>query len=244
MFFAKKNKLGHEKDPRFPAIDGLNYYDVLKGLLGSADPEWYLEIGSRNGRSLSQSTQNYIAIDPQFDLQYHVINSAKKMFFFQQTSDNFFSSKFLQNNGIKPGVSFIDGMHLFEFALRDFINCEATMESSGLICLHDVCPYNSPQTTRDISYMTELKRPWTGDVWKLVVILQRYRPDLKIDILKASSTGFACVSNLDANNTDLIDKYDSILEQFIDLTFEEYNPESYYASFKLQDPAEYLQSLR
>jgi len=92
--------------------------------------------------------------------------------------------------------------------------------------------------------MTELKRPWTGDVWKLVVILQRYRPDLKIDILKASSTGFACVSNLDANNTDLIDRYDSILEQFIDLTFEEYNPESYYASFKLQDPAEYLQSLR
>ena len=94
MFFAKKNKLRHEKDPRFPAIDGLNYYDVLKGLLGSADPEWYLEIGSRNGRSLSQSTQNYIAIDPQFDLQYHVINSAKKCSFFSKQAIIFFQVNF------------------------------------------------------------------------------------------------------------------------------------------------------
>ena len=240
MFFAKKKKPGHEKDPRCPAIDGLNYYDVLKRLLSAVDPEWYLEIGSRNGRSLSQSTQNYIAIDPQFDFQYDVVNSAKKMFLFQQTSDDFFSSRFLQHNSIMPGVSFIDGMHLFEFALRDFINCEASMTGGGIICLHDVCPYNIPQTTRDMKYMTELKRPWTGDVWKLVVILQRYRPNLKIDILKASSTGFACVSNLDASNTTLIDNYDSILTQFIELTFEEYNPEKYYDSFKLQDPSEYL----
>lgn len=242
MFFAKKNKPGHEKDARFPAINGLNYYDVLKGLLSAVNPEWYLEIGSRNGRSLSQSEQNYIAIDPEFDLQYDVVNNAKKMFLFQQTSDEFFSSKFLQKNDIKPGVSFIDGMHLFEFALRDFINCEAVMERDGIICLHDVCPYNIPQTTREIKYMTELKRPWTGDVWKLVVILQRYRPDLNIDILKASSTGFACVSNLDDKNTVLIDNYDDILKQFTELTFEDYNPENYYASLALQDPSEYLRS--
>ncbi len=243
MFFKKKLQAGHEKDPRFPPIDGMHYYDVLKGLLTAIDPEWYLEIGSRNGRSLSQCATNYIAIDPEFAFQYDVVNAAERMFLFQQTSDDFFSSNFLECNNIRPGVAFIDGMHLFEFALRDFINCERTMTRNGYICLHDVCPYNSPQTTRDVTYMTEQKRPWTGDVWKVVAILQRYRPDLKIDILKAATTGFACVSGLNPENTVLKDNYSDILSDFTDLTFESYNPESYYQSFTLREPESYLKLL-
>jgi hypothetical protein len=243
MFFRKKVKPGHEHDPRIQKIDGLHYYETLKALLQKLDPEWYLEIGSRNGRSLSQCKTNYIAIDPEFALQYEVVNKASQMLFFQQTSDDFFASDFLTRNSIQPGVAFIDGMHLFEYVLRDFMNCERHMKSEAFICLHDVCPYNTPQTTRDISYMTQLKRPWTGDVWKMLIVLQKYRPDLQVNTLKAATTGFACVTGLDAKSQVLQDNYADILAEYTNLTFEAYGPEKYYGSFELKDPETFLARL-
>ena len=65
-----------------------------------------------------------MAVDPEFAVTADVFNSARQMHFMQQTSDAFFASGFLGKLGIVPDFAFIDGMHLFEFALRDFINVE------------------------------------------------------------------------------------------------------------------------
>lgn len=243
MFWAKKNKPGHERDERIPHIDGMHYYDVLEKSLSKLSPIWYLEIGTRNGRSLSKCSGNFISIDPEFKLTYDIVNSASQMYLYQGTSDDFFKSNFLTINGIKPGVAFIDGMHLFEFVLRDFINCERNMSPHSVIFMHDVCPYNLPQTTRDISYMTELGRPWTGDVWKIVPILQKYRPDLRIDVLSAATTGFASIRNLDPQNKVLIDNYEEIFSEFVGQDLSTFGLESYYGSFQLVSPEMYITSL-
>lgn len=53
---------------------------------------------------------------------------------FQATSDDFFASDFLRRDGIRLGLSFLDGMHLYEFLLRDVMNTEAASDPNGVIC--------------------------------------------------------------------------------------------------------------
>ena len=119
-------------EPGYADNTGLHYLDVLARLFQSRKPDWYLEIGSRDEcRSLSFCPCNYIAIDIEFAVRHDVFNAAREMFFFQQTSDDFFASGFLARNGIVPDMAFVDGLHHFEFALRDFMNCERSMRPDG-----------------------------------------------------------------------------------------------------------------
>ena len=242
MFWKLKKTVAHKRDDGFPELLGISYYDFLERALLKQSVQWYLEIGTRNGRSLNRCQSNYIAIDPEFNLSYNIINGAKNNLILQQTSDDFFASGLLTKLEIQPDAAFIDGMHLIEFVLRDFINCETNMKPESTIFLHDVCPYNYAQTTRDITYMTELKQPWTGDVWKIIPILRKYRPDLKIDIFDAKTTGFGVVTNLDPKSQILDSKFDEIMESFLPLTLSEYGAENYYDAISLKSSTEYLAS--
>lgn len=210
---------GSHQDPGFPVNDGESYLDVIDRLEAKLQPSLYLEIGSRSGTSLARRSCSYIAIDPQFAIRANVFNTATHQFFFQQTSDDFFASQFLERQGWMPELAFIDGMHLFEFVLRDFLNCEARMAPHGAICLHDMAPFNADMTTRDLSY---IKRgaAWTGDVWKLLVALADLRPDLKIELLSARKTGLAVISNLAPGNRVLNDDLDDIVQRYQGLDFD------------------------
>ena len=53
-------------------------------------------------------------------------------------------------------LRFIDGMHLSEFALRDFINIEPFMADTGVIVIDDVLPRNGLEAARD-----RKTEPWT-----------------------------------------------------------------------------------
>ncbi|PWE33313.1 hypothetical protein DDZ14_05905 [Maritimibacter sp. 55A14] len=236
-------KPGHEQHPDFPKIDGMRYTEVLGAIEARRGIDWYLEIGSRSGTSIAQRKCNFVAVDPFFAIKAPVFNGAPQMHFMQMTSDDFFASGFLQKAGIRPDLAFIDGLHLFEFALRDFMNAEKTMGRDGIICLHDVCPFNYAMTTRDTAYYEKLRRPWTGDVWKVMAVLMEYRPDLKIDILPAHKTGLGCVTHLEAGNTVLDEKYDEILARYQDFELEDAGAGSYYGSFSLRDPEAYLHEL-
>jgi hypothetical protein len=84
---------------------------------------------------------------------------------FAMTSDDFFEKRAF----VLPPVdlAFIDGMHLVEYALRDFVNVQKFMRPGSVIVFDDVLPYNSPIAER-------IEPPggdWTGDVWKLYYIL-------------------------------------------------------------------------
>ncbi|WP_417719254.1 class I SAM-dependent methyltransferase [Salipiger sp.] len=235
--FARKPKIkpGYHIDPEFQPHNGTHYIEVMDRLEAHLKPRLYLEIGSRSGTSVARRSCSFIAVDPEFRITADVFNTSEHMLFFQQTSDDFFASRFLQNAGLVPDLAFIDGMHLFEFALRDFINCEASMRPDGVICLHDVAPFNHDMITRDLAYLGR-SLPWTGDVWKVMAVLKEYRPDLAVELLNAASTGLGVVSGLDPESRVLGDRMDEILERFGDRSLADFGVERYFDLFPLKRP--------
>ncbi|MDX8346380.1 class I SAM-dependent methyltransferase [Cognatiyoonia sp. IB215446] len=242
LFKKRATKGEIEQDPNYPVVDGLHYLKVLAGIEDRLNPDLYLEIGSRTGSSLISRGCSFIAIDPVFNLKSSDFQSAGDMYFFRKTSDDFFESEFLMRNSLVPDLAFIDGMHHFENALKDFMNCERAMSRDGIICFHDVVPFNAEMTTRDENYLS-VGTAWTGDVWKVVPALKKYRPDLKIDVLNANRTGLCCVSDLNPESSVLEEHFDTIVEEFVPIDLMEAGPESYFGKIDLRDPKAYLAEL-
>src|SRR4051812_40783653 len=86
-------------------------------------PPTYLEIGIRHGGSLSLSRSRSVGIDPAYKLRHDL---PRDVALFRETSDAYFErAEPLEPLDDAPiGFSFIDGLHLAEFALRDFMNVE------------------------------------------------------------------------------------------------------------------------
>ena len=99
------------------------YRDFLGRIHELLEPPTYLEIGVRNGDSLALARSPSIGIDPAYNLKVAPPPGAK---LFPVTSDDFFerAEPLMTFEGRRVGFSFIDGMHLSEFALRDFVNVE------------------------------------------------------------------------------------------------------------------------
>jgi hypothetical protein len=229
-----------ELDP-IPEINGLRYFRVLKQLHEKLNPDWYLEVGTFTGKSLALARCNTIAVDPKFQLKFPAVNpNGKQMFFFQETSDDFFEGGFIKKNKIKIDFAFLDGMHLFEYLLRDFIETEKLMSKDGVIALHDCCPTSDYMATREFH-----DGPWTGDVWKTLLILLRYRPDLKIDVTKAGGTGLVLVSNLNPRSQVLAKKYDALVKDYMDeeLSGLDGGVGGLYRNFDLVDPVDFISTL-
>jgi len=200
-----------------PAMDGRRYLGVLDEMQRRLAPDWYLEVGTFQGRSLQLARGNYIAVDPGFRISRPVIPpQGAQMHLFQQTSDDFFASGFLQRNEIRVDLAFLDGMHLFEYLLRDFINTERAMAPGGVVLMHDCCP-----TTEEMAARERQPGAGTGDVWKTLLILLRRRPDLEISVTTAAPTGLVIIRNLDPDNKTLSTNYDEIVTEFSELTFSE-----------------------
>jgi hypothetical protein len=222
----------------FIAAGGKKYTRFLSHLHETHVFDWYLEIGCRMGRTFGPVKGKTIAVDPYFRVNANVIGDKPALHVMQQTSDDFFASGFLEAMKIKLSVSFLDGMHLFEFLLRDFMNTEARSREDGAILMHDCIPYTTEMTTRDIASIP--RGAWTGDVWKLIPILQEYRPDLKITVLDCIPTGLVLVTNLAPKNTVLKRKYDDIVARFNDLTIDAYGIEKFNSSYTLTDAQDYM----
>lgn len=218
-----------DKNGREVRATGVNHRRFLADLHKNYSFDWYMEIGCRQGKSFAQVRSKTIAVDPEFSIKTNVIGAKPELHLFQKTSDDFFASRYLEKNEIEISVTFLDGMHLFEFLLRDFIGTERNSSPDGVILLHDCCPWTHEMTTRDLDNLPD--GPWTGDVWKMLPILQKYRPDLKIDVLDCKPTGLVAVSNLDPNNTILSDAYDEIEQAYMALDLEIFDPKVLFDSF-------------
>jgi hypothetical protein len=214
----------------FIRATGLYYQEFLAGVHIAFEFDWYLEIGTQKGNSLAVSRSRSIAIDPAFRIKKDVRSNKPELHLFEMTSDDFFNGGHLQKLGAKPNFSFLDGMHLFEYLLRDFINTEAASTKSSVIALHDCCPFRHGMTTRDLDNIPG--GPWTGDVWKLIPILQEYRPDLRIEVLDCKPTGLVIVSGLNPEDQTLTQAYDQIVKNYRDLSLEDFGVERFYSSFK------------
>ena len=192
----------------------MQYYRVLKMLHDVLQPGTYLEIGVRNGESIvlaSDDTSAY-GIDPAPAI---ISPFGEKTTIFACTSDEFFEKFDLEKTIKKPlDLCFLDGMHLFEFVLRDFINSEALCSEGSLIAVHDTYPKNVPMASRE-----RTTQEWCGDVFKIVLTLKKYRPDLEMLHLDSGPSGLLLVKNLNPSSTVLRDAYESILDEFSTMDF-------------------------
>jgi len=187
---------------RVTPIDGIHYLEFLETLHRERRVQRYLEIGTQSGMSLNRAACRSVAIDPNFLLDKVYWASKPDISLFEMTSDGFFDAHDPRDIlGGTIDLAFIDGMHLSEFVLRDFLNVESCCSKGSLIVLHDVLPQNFEMSERNrrpsIRRDKALAAAWTGDVWRIVPLLRQERPDLCIQVLDCPPTGLLLVSNLD-----------------------------------------------
>ncbi len=183
-------------------------HDILSELHEKLQPKLYLEIGVDKGVSLSRAQCDAIGVDPrpQLDLSEPIKDNARII---TASSDAFFRDQASELLKSPPDLVFIDGMHLFEFALRDFMNVEQYATPSTLVVIDDVHPCHPTQALR-----RRKSNAWTGDIWKLHAILNEYRPDLNIIDIDANTTGLLLIWGLDAQNNILHTNYPFIVDKY------------------------------
>lgn len=208
----------------WPRARGRHYLDVLEVLHRTRLPEWYLEIGSGRGHSLMRCPGKAIAVDPAFRLSGDVMGDKPALHLVQKTSADFFASG--QARGLAPRIdmAFIDGMHLFEYVLDDFIATEKLCHPDAAILLHDLVPFSPAAAERE--WDAERTKGWSGDVWKMTLILREYRPELAFDVVNPRPCGLGIVTGLDPENRVLEDARDEIVAKFMDRTIEEFGPDN------------------
>src|SRR3954453_628865 len=185
------------------------YLEFLKRLHAALRPATYLEIGIRAGDSLALSRSRSIGIDPEFAVKCPITCDVS---LFRTTSDEYFArpEPLAPFHGAPADLAFIDGLHLFEFALRDFINVERCSSPSSVVVFDDIFPRKIDEAARD-----RHTRVWTGDVYKIVEVLRQYRPDLTLLLVDTGPTGLLLRMGLDPENTVLVDRYDEIVEKYV-----------------------------
>lgn len=191
-----------------PGIDYLEFLGVISNCL---QPNLYFEIGTNTGLSLSRFTCDSVCVDPDFKIQNDVFRGKRTVSFFQMTSDEFFARPnigYLFPNGI--GIAFLDGLHRFESLLRDFMHTERYCHGRSVVLLHDCLPPTPDMADRYSATCIN----WTGDVWKLLLVLKKYRPDLRIIFLDCPPTGIVACTQLDPTSSIIDKNYYRILDEF------------------------------
>jgi hypothetical protein len=192
-------------------LPGPPYRDVLARLHRILKPDTYLEIGVESGATLSLAfgSRRAIGVDPtpcplEPSLPSHVR-------VYRMESDAFFRAETREStfDGAPVSLAFVDGMHLFEHALRDFANVERWSAPGGTIVLHDCLPVSAVAARRD-----RASTFWVGDVWKALEALLDYRPDLRIAVVPTAPSGLVVVRGLDPTSTLLADRMAEIVERY------------------------------
>ena len=179
------------------------YYGLLGRIHQTLRPALYVEIGVHEGHSLAfvQPGTRVVGIDP----EPKVATPPPDTTLVTATSDAFFDSPDALN-GQAISLAFADGLHLWEQTLRDFANLEHHSDPGGVILIHDCNPISEVTAARERTTAV-----WSGDVWKTVVALRRYRPDLEVHTADVEPTGLAIVTGLDPTNRSLFDNYAKIV---------------------------------
>ncbi len=196
-------------------LGGEFYFDVLKRIHAQLRPRTYVEVGVFRGESLRFATPptQAIGIDPEPQLIFPLEANHR---IFTETSDAFFANRDLglELGGLPVDLAFIDGLHHFEFALRDFANLEHYCTRESTILIHDCYPLDRETAGREGSPSF-----WSGDIWRLIVLLKKYRADLAIHTIGTPPTGLGMVRNLDPDSHVLTKNHDQLCQEFLALDY-------------------------
>ncbi|MEI5675848.1 MULTISPECIES: class I SAM-dependent methyltransferase [unclassified Nocardioides] len=213
----------------------LSRHDLLRGLHEHLQPRTYFEIGVNEGSSLTLSRTRSVAVDPEFVVSKPLHCDLDLV---QAKSDEFFTrpDALAHFEGTPIDLAFIDGMHLSEFALRDFMNVERHLSPTGVTVLDDVLPRNGLEAAR-----RRVTGAWAGDVYKAVEIIARHRPDLLVIMVNTGPTGTAVVIGADPASEVLPSAYDSEVP-YLEADDPQTPPQAYMARTIAVDPADLLAS--
>jgi hypothetical protein len=197
---------------------GPKYTEWLEWFHDTLKPTAYVEIGVESGQSLQYAKQptKSVGIDPAPKIVHGHVGWAK---IFAMRSDDFFLSRDLikELDGNKVDFSFIDGLHYYDQALADFMNVERYSHKNTVVLLHDAYPVISSTATREWNTTY-----WAGDTWKMVPILEKYRPDLNIITIPTFPTGLIAITNLDPDSTVLSTVFDQAVEEMANADYNKY----------------------
>jgi len=191
------------------------YFQLLDRIHQWVRPRTYLEIGVSTGGSLTLSLPGTVnvAVDPEPRIIQPI---DPRSAVFAETSDDFFAHHDLGGllHGLPLDLAFIDGMHNFEFALRDFMNIEQRADAGTTILVHDCYPIDEQSAGR-----VQCPGEWSGDVWRLIVCLKEWRPDLKVSVADIGPTGLGIITGLDPDSLVLAERYDDLVDQYLQLPY-------------------------
>jgi hypothetical protein len=188
-------------------------HDLLQRLHELLQPRSYLEIGVSSGASMTLSRARSIGVDPAFHVERELWCDLHLV---RATSDEFFARRHPLAHFDEPAVdlAFIDGMHLAEYALRDFVNTERLAHAASVIVLDDMLPRHPDEAGRNRA-LGRVRGAWAGDVFKVVETLRELRPDLVVLEVDTQPTGTVLVLNPDAASEVLATAYDDLVEAYV-----------------------------
>ena len=198
-------------------MPGDNYAAILSRLHRHLKPVGYAEIGVATGASmaLAEADTHCVGIDPCPRVTATIAARAR---LYPVTSDDFFARyKLFEELGAERlDLAFIDGLHLFEQALRDFINLEKYSHPGTVVMIHDCYPPTELSAARD-----RVMAYWAGDVWRMIPLLVKYRPDLNVGVIPSLPSGLGMVTGLDASSTVLEERFEEVVAEFMALEYHE-----------------------
>lgn len=174
-------------------------HGFLAALHDVVQPRTYLEIGVQHGYSLdlAHAAQVAIGVDPE-----PLIQPRGNQEIYRMTSDEFFKTVWNVPGWLhdtRPvDLAFIDGMHLAEYALRDFANIHRYIHARSVVVFDDVLPRNAHEARR-LEPGTPIVGDWTGDVWKVIGILTLSGFDFTCRLVDVDPTGLLVVSGFGPN---------------------------------------------
>jgi hypothetical protein len=187
---------------------GMSRHTFLQGLHAATEPRTYLEIGINDGKSMALSSTRSIGVDPAFRVTVEIACDVQLV---RATSDDFFARQdpLAWFRGDSIDLGFVDGLHLFEQALRDFINVERFCSPTSVVVFDDMLPRAAEEASRE-----RTTRFWAGDVFKVATVLERYRPDLLLIPLDTAPTGLLLVLGMNPADRTLAEHFDDIVAEF------------------------------
>lgn len=195
---------------------GPPYRDVLRLVHDILRPRTYLEIGVEHGTSLALAvhSEQVLGIDPVPRRPTRELPRATRLF--HTSSDEFFAQhrrEQLLGDAVVE-LAFIDGMHWFEYALRDFCNVERWCGPRSTIILHDCLPVAAIAASRERQTTF-----WVGDTWKALDCLLHERRDLQITVVPCHPSGLVVIQGLDPTSTALGSKLDALSARYLPLPY-------------------------
>lgn len=174
-------------------MNDMSRLSVIRALMRHRKLNNYLEIGVFNGHVFFRVPgSSKVAVDPEFrfdgwrKLGKTLVRPANAFNrYFEMTSDDFFATEAPRlYRDKKIQLALVDGMHQYEYALRDVENIINFAANDVVIILHDCNPATKEAaSTFDEWKSNNFSYQWNGDVWKAIVHLRSLRKDLTSFVL-------------------------------------------------------------